>query len=54
MRRITDNVVAYTAFKSTEPYLDEYLSLDLHGMLRSVGFEQVSCDRCVGSCVVCA
>jgi len=46
MRRITANVVAYTAFKSTEPYLDEYLSLDLHGMLREVGFERTGEKPC--------
>ncbi|GLI59339.1 hypothetical protein VaNZ11_001199 [Volvox africanus] len=40
-QRIFGNPFAYTAFKSTEPWLQEYLALDMPGTLREVGFGQV-------------
>lgn len=39
-QRIFSNVFAYTAFKSTEPWLMEYVTLDLHGAMTDAGFEQ--------------
>jgi hypothetical protein len=39
-QRIFGNVFAYTAFKSTEPWLMEYYTLDLHGAMTEAGFEQ--------------
>ena len=36
------NPFAFAAFKSTEPWLDEYFSLDLEMTLSEVGFERVS------------
>ena len=38
-QRIQNNLFAYTAFKSTEPWLAEYASLDVHAALREAGFE---------------
>ncbi|WIA18170.1 hypothetical protein OEZ85_009645 [Tetradesmus obliquus] len=38
-QRVFANVFAYTAFKSTEPWLMEYVTLDLHGAMREAGFE---------------
>ncbi|KAG2492625.1 hypothetical protein HYH03_009041 [Edaphochlamys debaryana] len=40
-QRIFSNPFAYTAFKSTEPWLQEYISLDMPGALREAGFAQV-------------
>ena len=37
--RIANNVFAFTAFKSTEPYLEQYASLDVQDVLRAAGFE---------------
>ncbi|KAF6258798.1 S-adenosyl-L-methionine-dependent methyltransferase [Scenedesmus sp. NREL 46B-D3] len=39
-QRIFGNVFAYTAFKSTEPWLMDYVTLDLHGAMREAGFER--------------
>jgi hypothetical protein len=39
-QRVFANVFAYTAFKSTEPWLVDYVMLDLHGAMREAGFEQ--------------
>lgn len=36
--RIFSNPIVYTAFKSTEPWLQEYITLDLHGAIRAAGF----------------
>lgn len=38
-QRIFSNVFAYTAFKSTEPWLMDYMTLDLHGAMREAGFD---------------
>lgn len=46
-QRIANNVMAFTAFKSTEPYLDQYTSLDLHGQIAAQGFalsDEVECS----------
>ncbi|GIL77539.1 hypothetical protein Vretimale_2936 [Volvox reticuliferus] len=40
-QRIFGNPLAYTAFKSTEPWLQEYIVLDMPGALREAGFGQV-------------
>jgi len=37
--RIANNVFAFTAFKSTEPYLEQYASLDVQDVVRAAGFE---------------
>jgi len=37
-KRVCNNVFAFTAFKSTEPYLDEYISLNVHAELAAQGF----------------
>eukprot|EP00879_Flechtneria_rotunda_P009139 GHRR01009568.1.p1 GENE.GHRR01009568.1~~GHRR01009568.1.p1 ORF type:complete len:365 (+),score=126.47 GHRR01009568.1:87-1181(+) len=39
-QRVFSNVFAYTAFKSTEPWLVEYVTLDLHGAMQEAGFLQ--------------
>lgn len=39
-QRIFSNVFAYTAFKSTEPWLVDYVTLDLHGAMAEAGFSQ--------------
>ena len=36
--RLLGNPIAYAAFKSTEPWLLEYMSLDLGQATQSVGF----------------
>ena len=38
-KRVLNNTFAFTAFKSTEPYLDEYMSLDIHAELAGQGFK---------------
>ena len=40
-QRVFRNPFAYAAFKSTEPWLMEYMSLDLPGTLYAAGFNQV-------------
>lgn len=40
-QRIFRNPFAYAAFKSTEPWLMEYISLDLPAELREAGFVSV-------------
>jgi hypothetical protein len=35
-QRIFSNVFAYTAFKSTEPWLVDYVTLDLHDAMKQV------------------
>ena len=37
-RRILGNPIAYAAFKCTEPWLLEYMSLDLGQVAQSIGF----------------
>ena len=39
--RIANNVFAFTAFKSTEPYLEQYAALDVQEVARRAGFEAV-------------
>lgn len=39
-QRIFSNVFAYTAFKSTEPWLVDYVTLDLHEAMKQVGDRQ--------------
>ena len=39
MHRLSSNVVVFAALKATEPYLDQYMSLDIESMIQSVGFE---------------
>jgi hypothetical protein len=34
--KVFGNVFSYTAFKSTEPHLVEYVTLDLHGAMQQV------------------
>ncbi|KAG2430699.1 hypothetical protein HYH02_013696 [Chlamydomonas schloesseri] len=40
-QRIFGNPFAYTAFKSTEPWLQEYIALDMPDALREAGFAEV-------------
>ena len=40
-QRVFKNPFAYAAFKSTEPWLMEYMSVDLPDSLRAAGFAQV-------------
>ncbi|GLC42713.1 hypothetical protein PLESTB_001130500 [Pleodorina starrii] len=40
-QRIFGNPFAYTAFKSTEPWLQEYIALDMPGAMREAGFSRV-------------
>ena len=35
---VLNNPFAHIAFKSTEPWLMDYVTLDLHGALRDAGF----------------
>ncbi len=39
---VLGNPIAYAAFKSTEPWLLEYMSLDLGELAQSVGFGRVA------------
>ena len=41
-QRVFRNPFAYAAFKSTEPWLMEYMSLDLPVTLHAAGFSSVS------------
>ncbi|CAG9466396.1 unnamed protein product [Pedinophyceae sp. YPF-701] len=45
-RRILDNVFAYTAFRSTEPWLGDYATLDVHASLRDAGFARTMQRAC--------
>lgn len=36
-QRVLSNPFAYTAFKSTEPYLEEYIGLDMAGAMQRAG-----------------
>lgn len=38
-QRIFSNAFAFTAFKSTEPWLIDYITLDLHSAMQEAGFE---------------
>jgi len=40
-RRVSSNPFAFAAFKSTEPWIQEYVSMDLYDMLRVCGFRDV-------------
>lgn len=37
--RLATNAFAFTAFKSTEPYLDEYVTLNIESAIEAAGFE---------------
>ena len=37
-QRLANNVFAFTAFKSTEPYLEQYAALDVPEVARRAGF----------------
>jgi hypothetical protein len=37
-QRIFKNPFAYTAFKSTEPWLQEYIALDMPAAMQEAGF----------------
>lgn len=37
-RKVLSNPIPYVVFKSTEPYLLEYIGMDIHGALRDAGF----------------
>lgn len=37
-----NNPFAYAAFKATEPWLEEYIKLDVEGSMREIGFEKVA------------
>eukprot|EP00798_Chlamydomonas_sp_ICE-L_P012997 gene12997-5361_t len=37
-QRVLGNPFAFTAFRSTEPWLEEYITLDLHAAIQEVGF----------------
>lgn len=39
------NPFASAAFTSTEPWLSEYVALDMEASLRGAGFDKVSWDR---------
>ena len=41
LQRVFRNPFAYAAFKRTEPWLIEYMSLDLPGTLHAAGFGSV-------------
>lgn len=36
--------MAYVPFKATEPWLVEYITLDLNNELRLIGFENIQCE----------
>jgi ubiquinone/menaquinone biosynthesis C-methylase UbiE len=36
------NAFAFSAFKSTEPWISEYISMDLEATLKDIGFRQIS------------
>lgn len=40
-QRVLNNPIPYVVFKSTEPYLLEYVKLDMPGVLTSAGFAQI-------------
>lgn len=40
-QRVFNNAFAYAAFKSTEPWLMEYISMDMKQELLNAGFETV-------------
>ena len=40
--RLLGNPIAYAAFKSTEPWLLEYMSLDLGQDAQSIGFTSIA------------
>ena len=40
-QRLANNVFAFTAFKSTEPYLEEYAALNVQEVARRAGFSEV-------------
>lgn len=40
-RRVSSNPFAFAAFKSTEPWIQEYVSMDLYNTLRVCGFRDV-------------
>jgi len=40
-RRVSSNPFAFAAFKSTEPWIQEYVSMDLYNTLRMCGFRDL-------------
>ena len=40
-QRVLNNPIPYTVFKSTEPYLLEYVALDMEAALKEAGFAKV-------------
>lgn len=48
-QRIFSNVFAYTAFKSTEPWLVDYVTLDLHEAMQQVCCVQLEWKAAKGS-----
>ena len=40
-QRLANNVFAFTAFKSTEPYLEEYAALNVQEVAMRAGFSEV-------------
>ena len=46
VQRIMGNVMAYAAFRSTEPYLDDYFATDVEQVLRGAGFERTCMEPC--------
>ncbi len=41
-RNLSRNPFAFAAFKSTEPWLEEYMSLDIGKLLARTGFVEVA------------
>jgi hypothetical protein len=39
VQKIMSNPVSYVAFKSTEPWLLEYIGLDMPGAMQAAGFK---------------
>lgn len=40
LQRVLKNPVPYAIFKSTEPYLQEYIAMDAHAALQAAGFQR--------------
>ena len=40
-RKFASNPFAFAAFKSTEPWIKEYMEMDIENCMRSVGFEDI-------------
>lgn len=44
-QQLRRNPFAYAGFKSTEPWVHEYMSLDLPGLLRDVGYKDIKVQK---------